>query len=166
MIMKIKLKLVTTLLVALAAPFALASHHGGAKAEQDVVATLVAQPNFKTLVAAVGAAGLVETLQGAGPFTIFAPTDAAFAALPAGTVEELLKPENKAQLVAVLTYHVVAGKVMAKDVAPGEVPTVNGAKATIAVKYGKVMIDGATVTATDLAAKNGVIHTIDAVILP
>jgi uncharacterized surface protein with fasciclin (FAS1) repeats len=165
--MKTKSKLLTTLLLASVAPFAFASHHGGSRAaERDVVATLVAQPNFTTLVAAVGAAGLVETLQGEGPFTIFAPTDAAFAALPAGTVESLLQPENRAQLVAVLTYHVVAGKVMAKDVAPGEVATVNGSKATIAVNGGKVMIDGATVTATDLVGKNGVIHTIDAVILP
>lgn len=164
--MKINLKLLTTLLIALAAPFAVADHHGMKKADKDVVETLVAQPNFKTLVAAVGAAGLVETLQGDGPFTIFAPTDKAFAALPAGTVESLLKPENKDKLVAVLTYHVVAGKVMAKDVAPGEVGTVNGSKATISVKDGKVMIDGATVTATDLVGTNGVIHTIDAVILP
>jgi uncharacterized surface protein with fasciclin (FAS1) repeats len=107
---------------------------------------------------------LVDTLNGKGPFTVFAPTDAAFAKLPPGTVDGLLK--DPAKLKAILTYHVVPGKVMAKDVKPGAVKTVNGASAMIAAKDGKVMIDGATVTATDVAASNGVIHVIDTVILP
>jgi uncharacterized surface protein with fasciclin (FAS1) repeats len=121
--------------------------------------------NFSTLVAAVKAAGLVDTLKGAGPFTVFAPTNEAFAKLPAGTVESLLKPENKDKLVAVLTYHVVAGKVMAADVKAGKVATVQGSKATLATEGG-VTIDGAKVVTADVAADNGVIHVIDAVILP
>lgn len=131
----------------------------------DIVDTAVAAGSFNTLVAAVKAAGLVETLSGKGPFTVFAPTNAAFAKLPAGTVENLLKPENKAQLVAVLTYHVVAGKVMAKDVKAGAVKTVNGKEATLATAGG-VTINGAKVVAADLAAGNGVVHVIDTVILP
>lgn len=134
--------------------------------KQDIVATAVAADDFNTLVAAVKAAGLVETLQGEGPFTVFAPTDAAFAALPAGTVENLLKPENKDQLVAVLTYHVIAAKVMAKDVKTGEVATVNGKKVSLKAEGGTVTIDGAKVVAADVKTSNGVIHVIDAVILP
>jgi hypothetical protein len=123
--------------------------------------------SFKTLVAAVQAAGLVETLKGAGPFTVFAPTDEAFAKLPAGTVESLLKPENKEKLVAVLTYHVVPGKVMAADVVKlTEAPTVQGSKAKVKVADGTVMIDNAKVVKTDIETSNGVIHVIDAVILP
>lgn len=133
---------------------------------KDIVDVAAGSPDFKTLVAAVKAAGLVDTLKGPGPFTVFAPTDAAFAKLPAGTVENLLKPENKAQLQAVLTYHVVPGKVVAANVKPGAVKTVQGQSATISVAAGKVMIDGATVTATDVMASNGVIHVIDSVILP
>ena len=131
----------------------------------DIVDTAVSAGNFKTLVTAVTAAGLVETLKGPGPFTVFAPTNDAFAKLPAGTVESLLKPENKEKLVAVLTYHVVAGKVMAADVKAGQVATVQGSKATLATEGG-VTIDGAKVVTADVAADNGVIHVIDAVILP
>ena len=134
---------------------------------KDIVDTAVGAGSFKTLVAAVQAAGLVETLKGEGPFTVFAPTDEAFAKLPAGTVETLLKPENKAKLVAVLTYHVVPGKVMAADVVKlTEAPTVQGAKAKVKVADGTVMIDGAKVIKTDIETSNGVIHVIDAVILP
>ena len=143
---------------------ALAHNHGGKT--KTVVDIAVGSPDHTTLVAAVTAAGLVETLSGAGPFTIFAPTNAAFAALPAGTVETLLKPENRAQLVAILTYHVVPTKVMAADVTSGSVPTVNGKSATINVAGGKVTIDGANVVATDLVGSNGVVHVIDQVILP
>ncbi len=143
-----------------------ASHHNQDKPAKTVVEIAVGSPDHTTLVAAVKAAGLVETLSGAGPFTVFAPTNAAFAKLPAGTVEDLLKPENKAKLTAVLTYHVVAGKVLAADVKPGKVKTVNGKEATISLKDGAVMIDGAKVVATDLVGSNGVIHVIDTVILP
>lgn len=145
------------------------------KAEsKDIVDTAVGAGSFKTLVAAVQAAGLVETLKGEGPFTVFAPTDEAFAKLPAGTVETLLKPENKAKLVSILTYHVVPAKVMAADVLKllempkpsGLVTTVQGAKAKVKVADGTVMIDGAKVIKTDIETSNGVIHVIDAVILP
>jgi uncharacterized surface protein with fasciclin (FAS1) repeats len=131
----------------------------------DIVDVAAGNANFSTLVTAVKAAGLVDTLKGAGPFTVFAPTNEAFAKLPAGTVESLLKPENKEKLVAVLTYHVVAGKVMAADVKAGKVATVQGSKATLATEGG-VTIDGAKVVTADVAADNGVIHVIDAVILP
>ena len=136
-------------------------------AEKDIVDTAVGAGSFKTLVAAVKAAGLVETLKGKGPFTVFAPTDEAFAKLPKGTVETLLKPENKAKLQAILTYHVVPGSVMAADVVKltGAV-TVQGQKVDIAVKDGKVTVDGANVVKTDIACSNGVIHVIDSVILP
>ena len=152
----------------LAAPVALASGHGDkSKAGKDIVDTAVAAGNFGTLATALTAAGLVETLKGKGPFTVFAPTDAAFAKLPAGTVENLLKPENKAQLTKVLTYHVVPGAVKAADVVKlTEAKTVQGQSVKIQVKDGKVSVDGANVTATDIAASNGVIHVIDAVILP
>jgi len=134
---------------------------------KDIVDTAVGAGSFKTLVAAVQAAGLVETLKGKGPFTVFAPTDEAFAKLPAGTVESLLKPENKEKLVAVLTYHVVPGKVMAADVVKlTEAPTVQGSKAKVKVVDGTVMIDNAKVVKTDIETSNGVIHVIDAVILP
>lgn len=138
------------------------------KAEaKDIVDTAVAAGDFATLVAAVKAAGLVETLKGDGPFTVFAPTDAAFAKLPEGTVASLLKPENKDKLVAVLTYHVVPGKVTAADVVKLDTAaTVNGKAADITVTAGSVKIDGANVTATDIKASNGVIHVIDSVILP
>jgi len=133
----------------------------------DVVDTAVAAGNFKTLVAAVQAAGLVDTLKGAGPFTVFAPTDEAFAKLPAGTVDDLLKPENKDKLVAILTYHVVPGKVMAADVTGKETKakTVQGGEITVNGTNG-VTVDGAKVIQADIVADNGVIHVIDAVILP
>ncbi len=153
-------------LFAFTASVAMANHHNHMSGPKTVVDVAVGSADHTTLVAAVKAAGLVETLAGTGPFTMFAPTNAAFAKLPAGTVESLLKPENKDKLIAVLTYHVVPGKVMAKDVKAGKVKTVNGKEATISVSGGKVMINGATVVATDLAAGNGVVHVIDTVILP
>jgi uncharacterized surface protein with fasciclin (FAS1) repeats len=134
--------------------------------KKDIVDTAVGAGSFKTLVAAVQAAGLVDTLKGEGPFTVFAPTDEAFAKLPEGTVETLLKPENKEKLVAILTYHVVSGKVMAADVKTMEVATVQGSKAKLKVDDGKVTIDSANVVKTDIETSNGVIHVIDAVILP
>ena len=138
-----------------------------AAAQATIVETAVAAGNFKTLVAAVQAAGLVDTLNGKGPFTVFAPTDAAFAKLPAGTLEMLLKPENKAKLAAILTYHVVPGAVKAADVVKLKYAgTVNGQRVDIKVDGAKVTVDGAAVTATDIACSNGVIHVIDAVILP
>lgn len=133
---------------------------------KDIVDTAVGAGSFGTLVAAVQAAGLVETLKGEGPFTVFAPTDDAFAALPAGTVEELLKPENKDQLIAVLTYHVVPGKVMSTDLADDmTAATVQGGMITIDLDNG-VMVNDATVTTADIETSNGVIHVIDKVILP
>lgn len=136
-------------------------------ADKDIVDTAVAAGQFQTLAAALSAAGLVETLKGPGPFTVFAPTDAAFAKLPAGTVESLLKPENKAQLTAILTYHVVPGAVMAADVVKlDEAQTVNGRLLEVRTSGGSVMINDAKVTATDIAASNGVIHVIDTVVLP
>ena len=138
-----------------------------AAAKKDIVDTAVAAGDFKTLAAALQAAGLVDTLKGPGPFTVFAPTDEAFAKLPAGTVEELLKPENKEKLVAILTYHVVPGRVMAKDVMNlTTAKTVNGKSVTITQQNGAVMVDNAKVIQTDIAASNGVIHVIDTVILP
>ena len=135
-------------------------------ADKDIVDTAVAAGSFTTLVAAVQAAGLVDTLKGAGPFTVFAPTDAAFAALPAGTVEDLLKPENKDKLVAILTYHVVPGKVMSTDLTEGmKAATVQGGEVTITLDGG-AKVNGAVISAADIQATNGVIHVIDNVILP
>ncbi len=133
----------------------------------DIVDTAVAAGSFGTLVAAVQAAGLVETLKGDGPFTVFAPTDAAFAALPAGTVESLLKPENKDRLAAILTYHVLAGKVMSADITGQSLTTttVNGEPLVIDATDG-VKVGTATVTTADIEASNGVIHVIDSVLLP
>jgi uncharacterized surface protein with fasciclin (FAS1) repeats len=133
----------------------------------DIVDTAVAAGTFSTLVAAVTAAGLVETLKGAGPFTVFAPSDAAFAKLPAGTVEGLIKPENKAKLTAILTLHVMPGKVMAKDVGGKKLTpaTVNGATVLIDGTNG-VTVNGATVVTADIECTNGVIHVIDAVLMP
>ena len=129
--------------------------------------TLKAAGQFKTLAAALDGAGLVATLKGQGPFTVFAPTDAAFAKLPAGTVDDLLRPENKAKLAAILTYHVVPGRVMAADVVRlKEAKTVNGEMVDVKADGGSVMINDAKVTAADVAASNGVIHVIDTVILP
>jgi uncharacterized surface protein with fasciclin (FAS1) repeats len=137
------------------------------KDAKDIVDTAVGAKSFGTLVAAVKAAGLVETLKGKGPFTVFAPTDEAFKKLPAGTVESLLKPENKDKLVAILTYHVVAGKVMAKDVVGlSSAKTVQGGEIAIKVSDGTVMVDEAKVVKTDIECSNGVIHVIDAVITP
>ena len=142
--------------------FAAAGHHGMKK---DIVDTAVAAGDFSTLVTAVKAAGLVETLKGEGPFTVFAPTDAAFAKVPTETLNALLA--DKAALANVLTYHVVAGKVMAADVVKlTSAVTVQGQAVSIEVKDGKVYVDGAQVVATDIKASNGVIHVIDAVILP
>ena len=142
--------------------FAAAGHHGMKK---DIVDTAVAAGDFSTLVTAVKAAGLVETLKGEGPFTVFAPTDAAFAKVPTDTLNALLA--DKAALANVLTYHVVAGKVMAADVVKlTSAVTVQGQSVSIEVKDGKVYVDGAQVVATDIKASNGVIHVIDAVILP
>ena len=135
--------------------------------DKDIVDTAVGAGNFNTLAAALTAAGLVETLKGEGPFTVFAPTDAAFAALPAGTVEDLLKPENKDKLTAILTYHVVPGKVMAADVSGKKTmaKSVQGSEITVDGSNG-VMVDGAKVVQADIAADNGVIHVIDQVIMP
>ena len=134
---------------------------------QDIVDTAVAAGSFKTLAAALKAAGLVDTLKGKGPFTVFAPTDDAFAKLPAGTVEDLLKPENKAKLTAILTYHVVPGKVMAADVVKlKSAKTVNGKPVQIMVEGATVTVDNAKVVKTDIGTSNGVIHVIDTVLLP
>lgn len=130
----------------------------------DIVDTAVSAGQFKTLVKAVQEAGLVDTLKGDGPFTVFAPTDEAFAKLPAGTLEVLLKDKDK--LVAVLTYHVVPGKVMAAQVKPGQVKTVQGQPLTLSASYGTVMVNNARVVKTDIIASNGVIHVIDTVVLP
>jgi uncharacterized surface protein with fasciclin (FAS1) repeats len=136
-------------------------------APKDIVDVAAASADHTTLVAAVQAAGLVETLKGAGPFTVFAPTNAAFSALPAGTVEGLLKPEKKADLTNILTYHVVAGSVKAADLKDGQVvKTLQGGELTVSIKDGKVMINGANVTTADLTTSNGVIHVIDAVLMP
>jgi len=135
--------------------------------DKTIVENAVATKDFSTLVAAVKAAGLVETLSGKGPFTVFAPTNKAFEKLPEGTVANLLKPENKKKLTAVLTYHVVPGKVMAADVVKlSKAKTVQGSEVKIKVKDGTVMVDSAKVVKTDIVSKNGVIHVIDSVILP
>lgn len=135
--------------------------------EADIVDLAVATDFLSTLVAAVKAGDLVDVLKSDGPFTVFAPTNEAFAKLPAGTVENLLKPENKDKLVAVLTYHVVAGKVMSGDLTNGmKAKTVQGSEITVTLKDGKAMINNATVTAADIEADNGVVHVIDTVILP
>src|SRR5512142_812393 len=135
-------------------------------AKADIVDTAVAAGQFNTLAKALQAAGLVETLQGKGPFTVFAPTDEAFAKLPAGTVEDLLKPENKEKLVAILKYHVVPGKVLAADVKTMEAKTAQGQSVKLKVSDAGVTVDNAKVIKTDLLAENGVIHVIDTVILP
>jgi len=146
---------------ALAFP-AFADNHSG----MDIVDTAVEAGSFTTLAAALGAAGLVETLKGEGPFTVFAPTDEAFAALPEGTVEDLLKPENKDKLTAILTYHVVPGKVMSTDLSDGmTAATVEGSDITIKTEGG-VMVNDAAVTTADVEASNGVIHVIDSVLMP
>ncbi|MCB5361391.1 fasciclin domain-containing protein [Vibrio lentus] len=144
--------------------FAHANHH---EMKKDLVDVAVENGSFTTLVAAVKAAGLVDTLKGDGPFTVFAPTDEAFAALPEGTVEMLLKPENKDKLVAILTYHVVPGKIMAAEVMKlSSAETVQGEAVMVAIDDGNVMINTAKVVIPDVKASNGVIHVIDAVLLP
>lgn len=157
-------KPLSALTLLLASGMALADHHG---AKKDIVGTAVEAGSFTTLVTAVQAAGLVDTLKGEGPFTVFAPTDEAFAKLPAGAVDDLLKPENKDQLVAVLTYHVVPGKVMAADAMQADsATTVQGGDIRITTQDGKVMVDEATVVQADIETSNGVIHVIDTVIMP
>jgi uncharacterized surface protein with fasciclin (FAS1) repeats len=142
----------------------LANHHGS---KMDIVDTAASNSDFSTLVAAVKAAGLVDALKGEGPLTVFAPTNEAFAKLPAGTVESLLLPENKDKLVQILTYHVVAGKVMAADVVKVDsAKTLEGSSVTVTVADGGVKIDNANVIKTDIKTSNGVIHVIDSVIMP
>jgi uncharacterized surface protein with fasciclin (FAS1) repeats len=168
-------KVISRFALSLAAIFALsgtaaaqymASKSSG-ESEKDIVETAVAAGSFQTLVAAVKAAGLVETLQGEGPFTVFAPTDDAFAKLPEGTVESLLKPENRDKLVAILTYHVVPGRLVASDVVGSSyLKTVQGQKIKVSLKGDKAMVDDAVILKTDIETSNGVIHVIDSVILP
>ncbi|MEM9307914.1 MAG: fasciclin domain-containing protein [Pseudomonadota bacterium] len=152
---------------ALSATLALSACASFSPGEPDIVEVAQSAGSFDTLVAAVSAAGLVETLQGDGPFTVFAPTDEAFAALPAGTVDSLLLPENKAQLTEILTYHVIPGKVMAADLAGQRlsVATVNGEKVHIDGRNG-VKVENANVISADVEASNGVIHVIDTVLIP
>jgi len=153
-------------MLALTAATAMATPLFAGGQSKDIVDTAVEAGSFGTLVAAVQAAGLVDTLKGEGPFTVFAPTDAAFAALPEGTVDTLLLPENKDQLIAILTYHVVPGKVMSGDLSNDmKAATVEGSEVTIMTEGG-VMVDGATVVTADVEASNGVIHVIDTVIMP
>jgi transforming growth factor-beta-induced protein len=157
----------TVAAMALALSLPMWSHAEPFPASKDIVDTAVAAGSFKTLAAALQAAGLVDTLKGPGPFTVFAPTDEAFAKLPAGTVEDLLKPENKEKLRAILLYHVVPGEVTSKEVAKlHSAKTVGGETVTIAAKDGKVMVNDATVIKVDVLASNGVIHVIDTVLLP
>lgn len=161
---------ITSFLVAALLAFAgqaVAGGHAAAKAKKDIVDTAAAAGTFQTLIAAAQAAELVDALKGEGPLTVFAPNDAAFAALPEGTVENLLKPENKAQLQAVLLYHVVSGKIMAGDIGSGASPaTLEGQKIDVVASADGVTVNGANVIAADIEASNGVIHVIDAVILP
>jgi uncharacterized surface protein with fasciclin (FAS1) repeats len=146
---------------------AFAGVHSTSPAKQDIVDTAIAAGSFNTLVAAVQAAELVDALKGAGPYTVFAPTDDAFAALPEGTVENLLKPENQEQLQAVLLYHVVSGKIMAADIGAGAQPaTLQGATIAVVGSDSGVTVNGANVVTADVVTSNGVIHVIDAVILP
>ena len=152
--------------LALALPFATCARPRPAPVK-DIVDTAVAAGSFKTLAAALQAAGLVDTLKGKGPFTVFAPTDEAFAKLPAGTLENLMKPENKEKLTAILTYHVVPGRVLAAQVIKmNSAKTVNGQSVTISTNGGAVMVDNAKVVKTDILCSNGVIHVIDSVLLP
>lgn len=157
----------TTFVGAVALSATVAPAGFAAAQSQNIVQIAAGNPDFSTLVAAVQAAGLVDTLSGTGPFTVFAPTNAAFAKLPAGTLDTLLKPENKQQLIDILTYHVVAGAVKAADVVKlASAKTVNGAEVKITVSGSSVMVNDSNVTATDIIASNGVIHVIDAVLLP
>jgi uncharacterized surface protein with fasciclin (FAS1) repeats len=161
----IKILLIASLL--LIVPVVLLAGGHGYSTKKDIVDTAISANSFNTLVAALKAGDLVDVLRGEGPFTVFAPTDDAFAKLPAGTLESLLKPENKAKLQSILTYHVVPGRVMAADVVQiNSAKTVNGQSFTVSSSNGKVMVDNATVIKTDIKASNGVIHVIDSVILP
>ena len=163
------LKVIAISLILLAIPALLlaGNYSSKSKASMDIVDTAVSAKSFNTLVAALKAADLVDVLRGDGPFTVFAPTDAAFAKLPAGTVETLLKPENKAKLQAILTYHVVPGRYMAADVVKmSSAKTVNGKSFMVSMDGGNAMVDNATIIQTDIMASNGVIHVIDTVILP
>ncbi len=160
-------KIAAFLSVAILALFALQTQAAADTDPDKNIVEIAIDGQFNTLVAAVKAAGLVETLSGSGPFTVFAPTDEAFAKLPEGTIEHLLKPENKDQLVAILTYHVVPGTVTSGEVVTlTSAPTVQGSPLSIQVKEGAVMINNATVTAVDVEATNGVVHVIDTVLLP
>ena len=163
------LKIATAVIVMLVSGYASVSYAGGHKkaGPGDIVDVAAGAGSFNTLVAAVQAAGLVDALKGDGPLTVFAPTDEAFAALPAGTLDSLLKPENKDQLTAILLYHVVPGKVMSSDL-KGTVnaETLQGSTVEVVASMGKVTVNGANVVSADVAASNGVIHVIDAVILP
>ena len=168
--MKLFTSITAIIFLAAASITSFAGHHEGGhdmQKEKDIVDTAMSAGKFNTLVAAVEAAGLVDTLKGEGPFTVFAPTDEAFAALPEGTVESLLLPENKEKLVSILTYHVIPGKVMSSEIAGKRfnVATVEGSEASIDATDG-VTIDGASVVMADVEASNGVIHVIDAVIMP
>jgi uncharacterized surface protein with fasciclin (FAS1) repeats len=169
--------LAAALVLSFATPLAFAAPAGGSgaggsrvsstQARADIVDTAVSAGQFKTLAAALQAAGLVDTLKSEGPFTVFAPTDAAFAALPAGTLDSLLKPENREKLVAILTYHVVPGRVTAAQVAGMEsAKTVQGGALAIRASGGAVMVNDAHVVGTDVLASNGVIHVIDKVLIP
>lgn len=169
------MKSITTLAIAATVTMAAASaaFAGNCSSEtahkhdtKTIVSLAAGSDQFGTLVAAIKAADLVEVLESEGPFTVFAPTDEAFARLPAGTVENLLKPENKDQLIAILKYHVVPGKVLAKDVKTMQAPTAQGQKVNIKVNSEGVFVDGARVIKTDLLANNGVVHVIDSVIVP
>ena len=143
-------------------------HSHKMEAKKDIIDTASANENFGTLVTAIKAAGLADTLKEEGPYTVFAPTDAAFAKLPEGAVADLLKPDNKDKLTSILTYHVVPGKIKSKDIVPGltEVKTVQGDTVKIEADLNGVSVDGATVTSTDIMTSNGIIHVIDAVIMP
>jgi uncharacterized surface protein with fasciclin (FAS1) repeats len=162
-----KSQLKTVMIAAVAATGMALSAPNVRAMEKNIVETAVDAGEFATLTKALGAAGLDDTLKGEGPFTVFAPTDAAFAKLPAGTLESLLKPENKDQLTAILTYHVVPGRVKAADVVKlDEAKTVNGQAVTVKTRGDTVMINDAKVTSSDIGASNGVIHVIDTVIMP
>ena len=166
----LRTKITSLLIVAVLAAAPLAASAGGHSSppmKKDIVDTAVAAGSFNTLAAALGAAGLIDTLKGSGPFTVFAPTDDAFAKLPAGTVDNLLKPENIDQLKAILTYHVVSGKIMAADIGSGAKPTtLQGSTIDVVASKGGVTVNGANVISADVEASNGVIHVIDAVLLP
>lgn len=162
-----KLKTILTAVALLASVSVVSASHHGKHASKDIVDTAVAAGSFKTLAAALGAADLVGALKGEGPFTVFAPTDEAFAKLPAGTVDSLLKPENKDKLIDILTYHVVAAKVPAEvAVTLTEAEALNGKKITLMVKDGDLFLNQSKVIKTDIMTSNGIIHVIDTVLIP